>query len=94
MEKFAYGNKLNEAMGLIGLHLSYNLLFHLDGCDTPMKIWDMLASLFRKINKFRALPLEAELSLMIPNEHVSIEDYLAEFRSTLAQLKGCGKKIR
>ena len=37
MDKFAYQNKLDEAMGLIGLHVSNSLLFHLDGCDTPKK---------------------------------------------------------
>lgn len=37
MEKFAYWNKLDGAMGLIRLHVSNSLLFHLDGCDTPKK---------------------------------------------------------
>lgn len=58
MEKFAYRNKLDEAMGLIGLHVSNNLLFHIDGCDTKKKSWDKLASLFNKVNEFRALQLE------------------------------------
>ena len=78
-------------MGFIGLHVSESLLFHLDGCDTPKERWDKLASLFGKINEFRALQLEVELSSLVPDEHASIEDYLAKFRSLLAQLKGCGK---
>ena len=69
MEKFAYRNKIDEAMGLIGIHVSDSLLFHLDGCDTPKKSWDKLASLFGKINDFRALQLEAELSSLAPDEH-------------------------
>lgn len=91
MEKFAYQNKLDEAMGLIGLHVSDSLLFDLDGCDTPKESWDKLASLFGKINEFRALQLEAKLSSLVLDEHASIEYYLANFRSLLAQLKGCGK---
>ena len=91
MEKFSYRNKLDEAMGLIGLHVSNSLVFHLDGCDTPKKNWDKLASLFGKVNEFRALQLETELSSLIPDEHGSIEDYLAKFRSLIAQLKGCRK---
>ena len=91
MEKFAYRNKLNEAMGLIELHVSDSLLFHFNGCDTPNQRWDKLASLFGKMNEFRDLQLEAELSSLVPDEHASIEDYLAKFRSLLAQLKGCGK---
>ena len=91
MEKFAYRNKLDEAMGLIGLHVSDSLLFHLDGCDTLKKSWDKSASVFSKVNEFRALQLEMELSSLIPDEHGSIEDYLAKFRSLVAQLKGCRK---
>ena len=91
MEKSAYQNKIDEVMGLIGLHVSNSLLFHLDGCDTPKKSWDKLASLFGKINEFRALQLEAEMSSLVPDEHASIEDYLAKFQLFLAQLKGCRK---
>ena len=65
--------------------------FHLDGCDTPKKRWDKLVSLFGKVNEFKALQLETELSSLIPDEHGSIEDYLAKFRSLVAQLKGCRK---
>ena len=79
-------------MGLIKLHLSDSLLFHLDGCETPKKRWDKLASLFGKVNEFRALQLEAKLSSLVPDEHASIEDYLAKFQPLLAQLKGCGKQ--
>ena len=66
-------------MGLIGLHVSDSLLFHLDGCDTPKQSWDKLASLFGKINEFRALQSEAELSSLVLDEHASIEDYLSKF---------------
>ena len=37
MEKFYYRNKLDEAMGLIGLHVLDNFLFHLDGCNNKKK---------------------------------------------------------
>ena len=59
MEKFSYKNKLDEAMGLIGLPISDSLIFHLDKCDTSKKFWDKLASLFGKFNEFKALQLEA-----------------------------------
>jgi len=78
-------------MGLIGLHFSDSFLFHLDGCQTPKESWDKLASLFGKVNEFRALQVEAELSSLAPDQHASIEDYLAKFRSLLAKLKGCKK---
>lgn len=66
-------------MGLIWFHVSDNLLFLLDKCDTPKKIWDNMASLFGKINEFKALQLEVELSPSIPDEHASIEEYLVKF---------------
>jgi hypothetical protein len=50
-----------------------------------------LDSLFGKVNEFQALQLEAELSLLVPDEHASIEYYLSKFKLLLAQLKGCGK---
>ena len=53
IEKFTYRNKMDEAMGLIGLHVSDSLLFHLDGCKTPKESWDKLDSLLRKVNEFR-----------------------------------------
>lgn len=58
MEKFFYRNELDEVTGLIGLHVSDSLLFHLYGCDTPKKSWDKLASLLGKFNEFGALQLE------------------------------------
>ena len=91
MEKFAYRNKLDEVIGLIKIHVSDSLLFHLDGCDKPKKSRDKLASLFGKVNEFRALQLEMEFSSLIPDEHGWIEDYLAKFRSLVTQLKGCKK---
>lgn len=92
MEKFAYRNKLDEAMGLFGIHVSNSLMFHLHEWDTPKKRWDKLSSLFDKINEFKALKLEVEVSSLVPDEHASIEDYLSKLWSFLAQFKGWEKK--
>lgn len=46
---------------------------------------------FGKVNEFKAIQLETKLSSLIPDEHVSIENYLAKFKSLVTQLKGCGK---
>ena len=84
IERFAYQNKLDEAMGLIGLHVSCSLLFHIADCKTPKASWDKLDSLFGKINEFRSLQLEVELSSLVPDEHAFIEDYLTKFRLLVA----------
>lgn len=79
-------------MGLIGLHVSDNLLFHLEECETPKGSWEKLASVCGGINDLHALELETKLSALVPDEHASIEEYLAQFRSFLSQLKACGKE--
>jgi hypothetical protein len=74
-------------MGLIGLHVSDSLLFHIVDCKTLKASWDKLASLFGKVNEFRALQLEVKLSSLVPEEHASIEDYLTKFKLLVVQLK-------
>jgi hypothetical protein len=91
IERFTYQNKLDESLGLIGLHVLDSLLFHIVDCKTLKAIWEKLDSIFGKINEFRALQLGEELSSLVPDEHASIEDYLTKFRALVAQLKGCGK---
>jgi hypothetical protein len=50
IEIFSYRNKLDEAMGFIGLYVSDSLLFHIAECKNPKTSWDKLASLFGKVN--------------------------------------------
>ena len=52
IESFVYLNKIDEAMGLIGLHVSDSLLFHIVDCKTLKASWDKLVSLFGKVNEF------------------------------------------
>lgn len=42
IEIFSYNNKKDEKVGLIGLHVLDNLLFHLEECTTPKQSWDKL----------------------------------------------------
>ena len=91
IEKFSNQNKLDEEILLIGLHISSSLLFHVDDCKKPKKIWVKSDSPFGRDNEFWAMQLEMDLSSLIPDEHASIEDYLTKFKSLIARLKGCGK---
>jgi hypothetical protein len=52
IKRFSYQIKLDEAMGLTGLQVSDNLLFHITDCKTMKVSWDKLASLFGKVNEF------------------------------------------
>lgn len=51
-EKFDYRNKLDQAMGLIALHVFDSLLFHIEGCETPKQVWDKYKELFGKVSEF------------------------------------------
>ena len=48
LEKSKYMNKLDEAFGFMCIHISRELLFHLDGLKTQKEVWDKLESLFGK----------------------------------------------
>ena len=48
VEKSKYLNKLDEAFGFMCIHISRELLFHLDGLKTPKELWEKLESLFGK----------------------------------------------
>ena len=48
LEKSIYLNNIDESFGFICIHISRELLFHLDGLRTPKEVWDKLESLFGK----------------------------------------------
>lgn len=52
-EKLFHKNKIDEARGLIGLHVSDNLLFHIVVCTTAIEVWDKLARLYGKVNQLK-----------------------------------------
>jgi hypothetical protein len=54
IERFSYRNKLDEAVGLIIIHVSDNLLFHIVECKTSKHSWDKLNSLFGKVNVWQS----------------------------------------
>lgn len=90
-EVLQHRKKMDEAMGLIFLHITYSLLFHLEGCLTPQSIQTKFHDLFGTINQSRALQIEVELTALTPNSFPSIEDFLMKFKSLQSLLQGCGK---
>lgn len=71
---------MDQAMGLMALHISDSLLFHLEGCLTPRAIWTKFDGLFGTVNEFRALQLEAKLISLVPDLFPFIEDFLMKFK--------------
>ena len=69
IEKSKFLNKLDEAFGFMCIHISRELLFHLEGLRTPKKVWDKLESLFGKQD-------ETSLNPCLENEIESYPQYL------------------
>ena len=90
-EVLYHRNKMDEGMGLIALHVSDSLLFHLDGLTTPRDYWHKFETFFGQVNEFRELQLDTELTSLTPTDFSTIEDFLMKFKSLRTLLQGCGK---
>ena len=75
-QTYQHQNKMDGAMGLISLHVSNSLQFHLDGCNTLLDMWTKIDGLFDIVNEFRALQIEVELTFLVLDSFPSIEDLL------------------
>ena len=83
------GKKNDKSRGLIGMSISPNLRFHLDGEDSPIKSWEKLNSIFGIKNEIQAFQLENELLTLDPSKFPSIEGYLSKFKTLKLLLEGC-----
>ena len=90
-QTYQHQNKMDEEMGLIALHVSDSLQFHLDGCNTPLDMWTKLDGLFSTVNEFRELQIDVELTSLIPYYFPSIKEFLMKFKQKRSLLQGCGK---
>ena len=72
-------NKLDEAFGFMCIHISRELLFHLDGLRTPKSVWDNLKSLFGKQDDVRDYILENEPNALHPNNFETIQHFFSKF---------------
>ena len=61
VEKSKFLNRLDEAFSFMCIHISRDLLFHLEGLRTPKETWDNLEYLFGKQDDLRGHILENEL---------------------------------
>ena len=68
-------NKNDQADGLIGMSITLDLRFHLDGENSSVKAWEKLNKNFGIKNEIRAVQLENELLTLEPSNFPSIEDY-------------------
>ena len=91
-EKIKYFNKLDEAIGLICLSISRELLFHVSGATTPDAVWTTLEGLFGKQDEMRVHQLENELISLSPINFSNLQEFFTKFKSILVELGSCGVK--
>ena len=82
-------NKNDQACSSIGMSISPELRFHLDGEDSPVKAWAKLNNIFGIKNEIRAFQLENALLTLDPSNFPSIEDYLSKLKTLKLLLEGC-----
>ena len=90
LEKSKYLNKLNEAFGFVCIHISRELLFHLERLRTLKEVWEKLKYLFGKHDELRGHILENELIALQPNNFKTIQWFFSKFISLVMQCKQCG----
>ena len=71
-------------------HISWDLLFHLEGLRTPKEAWDKIESLFGKKDELRGNILENELISLQPSSFKSIQQFFTKYKSLVLQCKQCG----
>ena len=81
-EKWKHLNKLDEAFGFMCIHISRELLFHLEGLRKPKEVWDKLESLFGKQDEMRGHILENDLIALQPNKFETIQHFFLKIQIT------------
>ena len=90
VDKNKFLNRLDEASSFMCTHISWDLLFHLDGLRTLKEAWDNLESLFGKQDELRGNILENELISLQPSSFESIQQVFRKYKSLELQCKQCG----
>ena len=75
VEKSKFLNKRDEAFGFMCIHISKDLMFHLEGIKNPKEAWDNIESLFGKQDEIRGHLLENELIALKPSSFETIQQF-------------------
>jgi hypothetical protein len=71
--KIKWENMNDESLGLIGMSISPNLRFHLQGIDDLDEAWEKIEYVFGKHNIIRAHQIENKIINLSPNYFSCIE---------------------
>ena len=86
-KKDKWDNRNDEAHGLIGMSISPDLRYHLQGIDDPEEAWNTIESVFGKLNIIRAQQLETQILTLSPSDFYFVGDYLSKFKTLYLSLK-------
>ena len=92
-KKSKWDNRNDEARGLIGMSISPDLRYHLQGLDDPKEAWDKIESVFGKLNIIRAQQLENQILTLSPSDFSCLGDYLSRFKTLRILFEECKIKM-
>jgi hypothetical protein len=92
-KKAKWDNRNDEARGLIGMSISPDLRYHLQGIDDPEAAWDKIESVFGKLNIIRAQQLENQMMTLSPSDFSCLGDYLSKFKTLRLLCEECKIKM-
>ena len=85
VDKEKYWNRLDEAYGCLCLSISQDILFHINGLNTPKKVWYNIASLFENQDDMRIYQLENELISLHPSNFETMNELFTKFKHLVFQ---------
>lgn len=89
----AYDDRNREALAIIALSVSDNVIPHVQCAKTSKEAWDALKSLYETPNKVKIPYLRRQLYNLKMVEGDSVIDHLTKFKSIRAQLIDLGEEI-
>ena len=89
-KKNKFLNQLDESFVFLCAHISRDLLFHLEGLNTPKEAWEKLELLYIKKYELQGHILENELVYLHPSNFETIEQFFTKFKSLALQCRQCG----
>jgi hypothetical protein len=91
--KIKWENRNDEVHGLIGISISLDLRFHLQGIDDHDEAWENLKSMFGKHNIIQSHQIENQIMTLSPNDFSWNEDYLSKFKTLRLLCVECNIKL-
>jgi hypothetical protein len=88
-KKAKWDNRNDEAHGLIGMSISLDLRYHLQGINDPEDAWNTIESVFGKLNIIRAQQLENQILTLSPSDVSCLGDYLSKFKTLKILCEEC-----